>query len=175
LDEAKSIKAPLVNSAAGERTPDSDAGSRTNAKAAPSLLIQTIMKEEHAAFSGEPGASLDETPRTTKGARNRLNQSQLPPALLKRIANYSAEKASLQSALAAKIKGLSAGEETRRAIDAFNADNANRIASLGQTREGIRSELAQLASTGQTAGDRSLDALRRQFAADVENLETPRQ
>ena len=174
VEETISFKSPLVTAAA-----DLTASNTTTVLAvSPGAgeldagFVAKIIKQEHDFFSGEYGASLDEKPRTTKTATVTSSSSDVPPALTQRIANYSAEKAALQSALAAKIKSLPAGVETRETIDTFNTENAARITALNHEREGIRAELARLASAGAGRSDKSLDALRREFAADVEHLES---
>ena len=89
----------------------------------------------------------------------------LPPTLIQRISDYQHEKAALQAALADKLKAVTPGPDSQRAIDAFNSEYADRIMLLGQTHENIRSDLARFAATNPASADKSLDALLQEFAA----------
>ena len=62
----------------------------------------------------------------------------------------------------------------KRSIDAFNQENATRIAALTTEREAIRNELAKLAAANtDVAAGKSLNALLKEFAAGVQEMETP--
>jgi hypothetical protein len=123
-------------------------------------IIRNLIKREQDFLSG------------TTAAWNASSSPSLPPDLAQHIADYRQEKAALQDVLAEKIKHTAPGPETRRAIDAFNADNSARIAALGRKGESIRGELALLrAKNSPPADDQSLDALLGEFAADIRQLE----
>jgi hypothetical protein len=138
-------------------------------------FISSLVKQEHDHFSGEGVADpAEEGPRSSASAGREPSQSSLPPALTKQITGYRQEKLALQEALAVRIKAHTPGADTREAIDAFNQENAGRIAALAKTREAIRDELARLAAANtDTATAKSLNALLREFAADVQQLEPP--
>ena len=90
-----------------------------------------------------------------------------------RINAYEQEKSTLQDSLTARIKEHTPGADTRQAIDAFNQENAGRIASLTTEREAIRDELAKLAAANtDAAAGKSLNALQKEFAAGVQEMET---
>ena len=155
--------------------PSPDAGGQLEAgpaeAAVPSLtaagqleagLIHGLMRQEHDRFAGEPGST------------NLNSGPVLPSALIERIAAYRQEKTALQAILAEKIKPQAAGADTRSAIDAFNSEYSGRILALGQMRERIRSELAQVrAPDSPPTDDQPLDALLREFAIDIRHLEHP--
>jgi len=132
-------------------------------------LIDKLLAREHAAFSGEPGADYDDF-KPASPARTAFT---LPPELARRVAAYQQEKAALQAALADRLKDRASGDDTRRAIDAFNTENAGRIAALARTRETLRDDLARVATARGGAADKSLDALLREFAADARDLNAP--
>jgi len=90
----------------------------------------------------------------------------LPPDLSRRIAAYQAEKTTLQDSFTATIANLAPGDETRRAIDRFNADNAARIVGLHQNAEAIRGDLAALAAHN-PAGGLTIEDLQRQFSESI--------
>ena len=94
------------------------------------------------------------------------------PELAVRIAAYKKQKSTLQEALAARIKTREPGADTRQAIAAFDSEHAREMAELKRTRESIRDELAALSSqkTGES-NDRSLDALVREFATGIHDLD----
>jgi capsule polysaccharide export protein KpsE/RkpR len=90
-----------------------------------------------------------------------------------RIKAYQHEKSALQDALTARIVTHTPGADTRQAIDAFNQENAGRIASLTREREAIRDELARLAAaTTDAATGKSLNTLLKEFADGVQEMET---
>ncbi len=102
----------------------------------------------------------------------RTDSAPLPPALAARIAAYQSDKASLQVALTAQTKSQAPGEDTRRAIDAFNAENSARISALNREAEGIRSELAVIsAANPQAADEQSVDTLVRQFSDRAQEIQ----
>jgi hypothetical protein len=137
--------------------PAPDATGRLNAG-----FIGDLVRQEHELFSGEPWVmNLDSRPL-------------LPPALDERIAAYRQEKTKLQAVLAEKIKSRAPGEDIRRAIDVFKSEYSGRILALGQLRELIRNELAQLpAAESPPAEGQPLDVLLREFAIDVRHLQRP--
>jgi hypothetical protein len=98
--------------------------------------------------------------------------SPLPSDLAVHIAAYRRGKEALQDALAAKIKSQATSEDTRRVIDAFNAENSASIAALNRDAETIRGELARYAaSNAHGAGAQSTDSLVRQFNASVQSMD----
>ena len=108
----------------------------------------------------------------SKARAPRPESAPLPPALAARIAAYQDEKASLQVALTAHTRAQAPGEDTRRAIDAFNAMNSARIAALNREAEGIRSDLAVIsASTTQAADEQSVDTMVRQFSDRAQEIQ----
>ena len=99
--------------------------------------------------------------------------SALPPVLAARIVAYQRERTDLQAALAAAIKAQQPGDGTRRAIDAFNADNAARIAALSREAEAIRGELAKFAEAkSRPVAGQPVENLVRQFNDSVREIET---
>jgi hypothetical protein len=100
------------------------------------------------------------------------DMSALPAPLAAHFAAYQREKTALQDDLAARMTAKAGGADARRAIDAFNAENATRIAALNRDAEGIRSELARFAAVNtRPAPDQSVDALVRQFNDRVQEIE----
>jgi hypothetical protein len=137
--------------------------------------LHHLMHQEYLEFSGDMFSDDKEAnypPPPT--AANASGESFLPPALAARINAYEHEKSTLQDALTARIKERTPGADTRQAIDAFNQENAGRIASLTKEREAIRDELARLAAANTDAATgKSLNALQKEFAAGVQEMETP--
>jgi hypothetical protein len=136
--------------------------------------MRHLIHEEYLEFSGDmfSGDKGGNYPPPT--AANASGESFLPPALAARINTYEQEKSTLQDALTARIKERTPGADTRQAIDAFNQENAGRIASLTKEREAIRDELAKLAAANTDAATgKSLNALQKEFAAGVQEMETP--
>ena len=172
LPEARTVRGPLVSggeSAAGAAAampaPTAVAGSLDAA------FVGHLVKQEHDLFSGEdvPDPAL-EAPHAGAGTA----QPALPPTLARQISGYRQEKLALQDALAARIKAQTPGTESRAALEAFNRENAARIASLAQTREAIRDQLSQLASAApNSAAAGSLNALLKEYADDVQQWEPP--
>lgn len=136
--------------------------------------LHNLMYQEHVEFSGISASDAKESnypPLPT--AANASGNSFLPPALAARINAYEHEKSTLQEALTARIKEHTPGADTRQAIDAFNQENATRIAALTTEREAIRNELARLAAANtDPATGKSLNALLKEFAAGVQEMET---
>jgi hypothetical protein len=96
----------------------------------------------------------------------------LPPPLASHIESYRRERAALQDALVAVIKGHSPGDDTRRAIDEFNASNSQRIAALNREAESIRGELAKVAAERpQQDGNQSIETLVKQFSENMKGFE----
>jgi hypothetical protein len=130
-------------------------------------------------FDQEKGAPLSDTTLiadadTFRGRAHgaKLDLSAMPPALAGRIAAYEQEKAALQGALSARTKAQAPGEDTRRAIDAFNAENSARIAALNREAEAIRGDLASIAAANpQTADDQSVDMMVRQFSDRAQEIQ----
>jgi hypothetical protein len=126
----------------------------------------------------EKGPSLSDTTLiadadtfSSRSRRARPDRLELPAALAGRIAAYEREKAALQGALSARTGAQPPGEDTRRAIDSFNAENASRIAALKGEAESIRSDLAGIsAAPSQAAGEPSVDMLVRQFNDSVQEI-----
>jgi len=140
--------------------------SADNESVATQKRIQEIVAREHAVFSGEPGTKeepFDAAP---------IARTALPPDLARRVAAYQQDKAALQAELAARLQSRTPGNDTTAALDAFNHENAARIAALSRTRETLRDDLARAAAAA-GPGDKSLDALRREFANDAGDLSAP--
>jgi hypothetical protein len=96
----------------------------------------------------------------------------LPAPLAARVAAYETQKTAVQGALAARINAQGTSEDTRRAIDSFNAENSATIAALNRDAEAIRSDLAKLAAANpQAAQEPSVDTLVRQFNERVQEIE----
>ena len=135
--------------------------------------MRHLIHEEYLQFSGDifSGDKGGNYPPPT--AANASGESFLPPALAARINAYEQEKSTLQDSLTARIKERTPGADTRQAIDAFNQENAGRIASLTREREAIRDELAKLAAANtDAAAGKSLNALQKEFAAGVQEMQT---
>ena len=126
----------------------------------------------------ERGASLSDTTLIAdadtfsgRSRRARPDRSELPAVLAGRIAAYEREKAALQGALSARTGAQPPGEDTRRAIDSFNAENSSRIAALRREAEAIRSDLAGIsAAPSGASGEQSVDMLVRQFNDNAEGI-----
>lgn len=157
-------KTPLLAEApAGAAAPPAGADDEP---VATQKLIQQLVAREHAVFSGEPGTKEDPFEPAP------IAKTALSPELARRVAAYQQEKAALQAALAARLKSRTPGADTTAALDAFNRENAARIAALSRTRETLRDDLARAAAAA-GPGDKSLDALRREFANDAGDLSAP--
>jgi hypothetical protein len=134
--------------------------------------LDQLMHREQVKFSGErtPDEDAAGAPAPS-GSADAGGTSFLPPALAARVKAYEHEKSALQDALTARIKEQTPGADTRQAIDAFNRDNADRIAALTSERRAIRDELATLAAANSDAATgKSLQALQQEFAAGVQQL-----
>ncbi len=100
------------------------------------------------------------------------DMSSMPPRLAAHVAAYQQERAALQDALSAKIKAHAPGEDTRRAIDAFNAEHSAQISALNQDADNIRGELAKFAAANpQPTEGQSAETLVRQFNNSVKEIE----
>ena len=132
------------------------------------VTLRALLKLEHDAFSGQRYSAWEELEGSNRSSSAVSERPALPTALAASINAYQQEKRALQDALAVKIKAQTPGAATSQSIDRFNAENADRIAALNRLGENIRGELAKL-STENNPGmaDKSLDTLRREFAADV--------
>ncbi len=179
LPEARFLRGPLAprgeGAAAGPET--AMPAPVTVAGAPDSAFVGHLVKQEHDLFSGEDvadpalEAAHGGTARAT-GAGGGTAQPALPPTLARKISGYRQEKLALQDALAARIKAQTPGAESRAALEAFNRENAARIASLAQTREAIRDQLSQLASAAPNpAAAGSLNTLLKEYADDVQQWE----
>lgn len=167
--DAQTVVAPVGQAAAGTARaggflPPPEVTQQMN-----QAYLESLLQKEHHEFSGAlPGESY---PTTATPADASLNSS-LPPALAARIRAYENEKDALQQALEARIRTLNPGPDTRRAIDAFDRENATRISNLSAERRSIRSELAKLAAANTNpAQGKSLQALQQEFAEGVHQLE----
>ncbi len=171
LDDSLFLRTPLVpaaQSAAGAAfgLPPEWAGQLDQS------ALRGLLQDEHTRFSGvyPDQAKAVNLPAMPPPAAPSA-QSYLPPALAGRITAYQQEKAALQDALAARIKAHAPGTETRQAIDAFNQENAARIAALTTEREAIRGELAKLAAANtDPAAGKSLNTLLRDFAEGMQAM-----
>lgn len=133
--------------------------------------LDRLMRQETKRFTGEKPVAPEE-PNAAPTA-DASGDSFLPPPLAARIKAYENEKSALQQALDARIKGQNPGPDTSRAIDAFDRENASRIARLTAERRAIRDELAKLAAANTNpAHGKTLQALQREFAEGVHQLET---
>ena len=101
---------------------------------------------EKAAPISETTLIADADTFSSRAPRRGPDLTALPAPLAGRIAAYEREKATLQSALSARTRAKAAGEDTRRAIDLFNSENAARIEALNRDAEAIRGELARLSA-----------------------------
>jgi len=126
---------------------------------------------ERAAPLSETTLIADADTFSSRSRRARPDRPELPAVLAGRIEAYEREKAALQGALSARTGTRQPGEETRRAIDSFNAENAPRIAALRSEAEAIRSELAGISAAPlQAAGEPSVDTLLRQFNDSAQEI-----
>ena len=137
--------------------------------------LHNLMHQEHVEFSGiYPSDAKESNYPPLPTATNTSGDSFLPPALAGRVKAYEQEKSALQDTLTARIKEHTPGADTRLAIDAFNQENAARIAALTTEREAIRNELAKLAAANtDPATGKSLNALLKEFAAGIQEMEPP--
>jgi hypothetical protein len=109
--------------------------------------------------------------------------SSLPPALEERIATYRQGKLELQKALLARVKTMTGSDDsgspapdgrTQQAIAAFTRENAATYAALEKEKEGIRTDLARIASSDRSGGagsGQSADRLLRDFSASFQQYE----
>ena len=177
LTDMQSLKAPLFPAdlaAAGTAGAQEFLPPPEVARQLDEGYMRHLIHEEYLQFSGDifSGDKGGNYPPPT--AANASGESFLPPALAARINAYEQEKSTLQDALTARIKEHTPGADSRQAIDAFNQENAGRIASLTTEREAIRDELAKLAAANTDAATgKSLNALLKEFAAGVQEMETP--
>jgi hypothetical protein len=181
LNDTQTLKAPLFPAAlaatgaagaagAQEFLPPPEVARQLDESYMRHLIHEEYLKFSGDIFSGDKGGNYPPPPT----AANASGESFLPPALAARINAYEQEKSTLQDALTARIKERTPGADTRQAIDAFNQENAGRIASLTKEREAIRDELAKLAAANTDAATgKSLNALQKEFAAGVQEMETP--
>lgn len=134
--------------------------------------LDHLVRQETRRFSGEHHVPAEDDVNWTPAADAPVD-SFLPPALAARIKAYENEKSAIQQALDARIKGQNPGSDTSRAIDAFDRENASRIAHLTAERRAIRDELAKLAAANTNpAHGKTLQALQQEFAEGVHQLET---
>ncbi len=135
--------------------------------------LDGLMHHEHVWYSGEVTNEIGPDRDSVAPTADPASESFLPPGLTARIHSYEQEKASLQEALATRLKGTTPGPEASAAIDAFNRENAKRIAALTAERRAIRDELARLAAANTNAEHgKTLQALQQEFAAGVHELES---
>jgi len=98
--------------------------------------------------------------------------SSVPPELERRIDQYKRDKAALMEDLASRLAAKTWGDDSHRALDAFNAENSGRIAMLSRTAQGIRVDLAQIAAPGdQQVGDQPVNSLVRQFNSEIREID----
>jgi len=97
-------------------------------------------------FSGDKGGNYPPRPPPLPRA-----SPSCPPALAARINAYGAGEIHPAGFADRPDQGAHAGADTRQAIDAFNQENAGRIASLTKEREAIRDELAKQAAANTDA------------------------
>jgi len=96
--------------------------------------------------------------------------STVPPELERRIDAYKRDRAALIQDLAARMK--TEGADSNGAVDSFNTENSTRIAMLSRTAQGIRVDLAQIASVGTRPGaDQPVNTLVKQFNAEVREMD----
>jgi hypothetical protein len=103
----------------------------------------------------------------------------VPAGLQERIATYRSEKLALQKALLARVEEVKKGgaspgsaalsETIQKAIDAFNAQNADRYAALAKMSDSIRTDLSKLEAAG--AAPVSPDAMIAQFRDSLKKLD----
>jgi hypothetical protein len=95
----------------------------------------------------------------------------MPPELARRIDEYRKDRAALMQDLSSRLASKT-WDDTHREVDAFNTENATRIAMLSRTAQGIRVDLAQLAASGQQQGsDQPINSLVRQFNSEVRTMD----
>ncbi len=134
--------------------------------------LDSVIHHESVEFAGEHHVTTAMDPAAPSSADASIG-SFLPPALATRIQAYEQEKTALQTALTARIQGLNPGPETSRAIDAFDRENAPRIAKLTAERHSIRDQLAKLAAANTDAAHgKTLQALQQEFATGIHEMET---
>jgi hypothetical protein len=98
--------------------------------------------------------------------------SSVPPELERRIDQYKRDKAALMQDLSSRLASKTWGDDSHRALDAFNAENSGRIAMLSRTAQGIRVDLAQIAASGdQQGGDQPVNSLVRQFNSEIREID----
>ncbi|HUJ43140.1 MAG TPA: hypothetical protein VLW52_05990 [Opitutaceae bacterium] len=171
LKEMEIVRQPLTaegGAAKGEEIPPPPQAARQIDE----HYLRQLMRAERIEFSGiyPSDAKESDVPPLPKIAA--AGTSFLPPALASRVDAYQHEKVALQDAVASRIKERTPGADARQAIDAFNQENAGRIAALTKEREAIRDELAKLAAANtDAAAGKSLNALLQEFSADVQKMD----
>jgi hypothetical protein len=97
--------------------------------------------------------------------------SMVPPDLERRIDEYKKDRAALMQDLSSRLASKT-WDDSHREVDAFNTENATRIAMLSRTAQGIRVDLAQLAASGQQQGsDQPVNSLVKQFNSEVRAMD----
>lgn len=176
LKEMQTVREPLVpESHAGVSAPGAEAflPPPDVARQIDEHYLRGLMRQERIEFSGIYASDAkDSSDPPLPKASDASGASFLPPALAARIDAYQHDKSALQDALAARIKERTPGADARQAIDAFNQENAGRIAALAKEREAIRDDLAKLAAANTDAATgKSLNALLKEFAAGVQQMD----
>ena len=169
LPQTQFLRTPLTPEgpgATGGPTPEAFAPPPEVAHQLNPAYLQGLVQRDHALFTGELSAD-DRDAAAPADAGTGF----LPAALAGRVHAYEQEKAALQDELTVLVKQHTPGPDTRKAIDAFNRDNAARIATLSGEREAIRDELARLAAANTDAqAGKSLEALQQEFATDLRQV-----
>jgi hypothetical protein len=171
LEDTQTIKAPLFPASRVEGGPANAEASLPPPEIARQIdehCLHGLIRQERIEFSGTYASDAKDSDPPPPKESDASGASFLPPALAARIDGYQHDKSDLQNALSVRIKERTPGVDTRQAIDAFNQENAGRIAALTKEREAIRDDLARLAAANtDSATGKSLNALLKEFAADV--------
>jgi hypothetical protein len=174
LPDARTLRTEPAPDATGAAAGSEAAMPAAVAGSLDAAFVSHLVKQEHDLFSGEDVSdpALEVPQAGAPGAGAGTAQPALPSTLARQITGYRQEKLALQEALAARIMAQTPGTESRAALEAFNRENAARIASLAQTRETIRDQLSQLAAAAPNpAAAGSLNTLLKEYADDVQQWE----
>ncbi|HEY5228107.1 MAG TPA: hypothetical protein VIJ19_06170, partial [Opitutaceae bacterium] len=88
-----------------------------------------------------PVTALDGGSSVLESQAQKWMSSTLPPELERRIDAYKKDRAALMQDLASRLAAKT-WDDSHRVVDAFNTENASRIAMLSRAAQGIRTDLA---------------------------------